>query len=196
MAIPINLPARITAGTRTPVTAKWANDVREAIVRLARRKHQCTGGGGGGGGSGICPFGELIPIPEDPLITSIRGGLIVCGVRNFNLQTNETDLEADGVWLVEISLSDIELGTDDDSEIFIGGVITSTDTPVWNAITYTGTESYTSTTNPADPSTPTGTIIIGLGVLTITDGVATFQATGCGTITVSACEGILAHSRG
>jgi len=151
---------------------------------------------GGGGSAGICPFGELITNAEDPPITSIRGGLMVCGDQNFNVADYPIDLETPGRWLVEISLSDIELGTDDDGEIFVGNVITSTSTPAWNLIPYTGSENYTDTTNPVDPATPTGTIIIGLGVLTIEDGAATFVATGCGTIRVGACEGILSHTRG
>jgi len=122
---------------------------------------------------------------------------MVCGDQNYNVANQPIDLDTDGVWLIEISLSGIELGTDDGSEIFVGGVITSSSTPAWDTpIGYTGTENYNDTTNPSDPATPTGTIIVGLGILTITDGVASFQATGCGTITVGACEGILSHARG
>lgn len=46
MSIPVNLPGRITSGD--PVTANWANSIRESLARLARRKPPLPGGGGRG----------------------------------------------------------------------------------------------------------------------------------------------------
>jgi|APGre2960657404_1045060.scaffolds.fasta_scaffold08747_3 hypothetical protein len=44
--LPINLPARVSSGQ--PVSADWANSIREAIARLANRKTPKKKGGGGG----------------------------------------------------------------------------------------------------------------------------------------------------
>jgi hypothetical protein len=46
MRLPINLPARVVKDQ--PVTATWANSIREAIWRLSQRKEIGFGGGGGG----------------------------------------------------------------------------------------------------------------------------------------------------
>lgn len=53
MSLPINIPSRIIPGSKTAVTADWANDIREAIVRLARRKSR---GNAGGSGNSSYPF--------------------------------------------------------------------------------------------------------------------------------------------
>jgi hypothetical protein len=53
MSIPINLPDRINPGD--DVSAKWANSIREAIARLARRKHPWMGGSAGGSSTDL-PF--------------------------------------------------------------------------------------------------------------------------------------------
>lgn len=173
---------------------EWAREVNKALQQLRDRCWDVpTGGGGGGSSASGCPFGEILVVGAD---TTIRGGLLVCGDKNFNVANRVLSLASDGAWLVEISLSNITLGTDDDGEIFVGGVTTSSGTPAWNLIAYTGTENYTDTTNPSSPASPTGTAVTGTGILTITAGVASFQPTGCGTIRIGACDGILASSRG
>jgi hypothetical protein len=121
---------------------------------------------------------------------------MICGDKNFNVANQDLDLESDGEWLVQISLSGVTAATDDDDEIFLPGVTTATGTPTWANVAFTGTESYGDTTNPTSPSAPTGTLIAGIGWLKIADGAATFTPTGCGTIRVSQCAGILSHSRG
>ena len=154
-------------------------------------------GGGGSSGPATCPFGELSTNTEDPPVTSIRGGLLVCGDKNYAVPNQNLVLGTPGQWLVEISVAGVTAATDDDGEIFLPGVITATATdPVWANNAYTGTESYTDTTNPTSPAAPTGTIIIPIGLLTIADGAATFVPTGCGTIRVGQCAGILSHTRG
>ena len=140
----------------------------------------------------ICQFGTITESGED---TVILGGLMICGDQNFNVADKVLALGTDGAWLVEISLASIEPAVDDDEEIFLPGVITSTGTPAWALNAFTGTEDYTSNTDPAD-ATSTGTIIIPIGILRIVSGVATLAPTGCGTIRVTQCAGILDHTRG
>lgn len=153
-------------------------------------------GGGGGTTATTCPFGELETSTDDPPVTSIRGGLLVCGDRNFHVPNQDLVLTTPGEWLVEISLAGVTAATDDDGEIFLPGVLTATGDPEWANNAYTGSESYTDTTNPTGPSSPTGTVIIGIGLLKIADGAATFTPTGCGTIRIEHCAGILTHTRG
>jgi len=52
--LPINLPQRVTSGQ--PVSAAWANSIREAIYRLASRKYISRKGGAGGGGAAPPPL--------------------------------------------------------------------------------------------------------------------------------------------
>jgi hypothetical protein len=154
--------------------------------------------GRGGAASAVpeeCSFGEITTNTEDPPVTSIRGGLMVCGDKNFNVLKYDLDMETDGEWLVEINLTGVTAAIDDDSEVFLPGCTTATGTPAWDLIEFTGAEEYTDTTNPTSPAAPTGTLIVGLGMLDITDGIATFTPTGCGTITVGQCAGILNHTR-
>jgi len=178
--------------------AKFAREVIQCLQQLRDRVVVTRGGRGVGGGSSSngCPFGEIQTNTEDPPVTSIRGGLMICGDQNFNVADQPLTLGTPGEWLVEISMDGVTASTDDDDEIFLPGVTTATGTPAWNNIAFTGSENYTDTTNPSSPSSPTGTIIIGCGRLTIADGVASFVPTGCGTITVGQCAGILSHSRG
>jgi len=155
-----------------------------------------AGKGGKTSSSSSCTFGEIYTNNEDPPVTAIRGGLIICGDKNFNVPDQPLTLGTAGTWLVEISLSGVTATTDDDDEIFLPGCTTATGTPDWNNIAYTGTENYTDTDNPTSPTAPTGTIVVGIGTLDIADGVATLAPTGCGTIRVDQCAGLLTHSRG
>ena len=195
MKIPINLPARIMPGRTTPITAKWANDVREAIARLANRKLMESSGGVGGGSAAECPFGEIITVDDGTYTKAIRGGAMLCGDQNFNVPYRGIALGADSWVLLKITLTGIDPATDDDDEIFLSGVVTASGTPAWGTVTYTGSESYTPNTNPSTPA-GTGTIVIPIGILKVTSGVATLTPVGCGTITVGQCAGILSHTRG
>lgn len=151
---------------------------------------------GGGSSSSTCSFGEIYTNEEDPPVTAIRGGAFICGDQNFAVADQPLTLGTAGKWLVEISLTGVTAATDDDGELFLPGVTTATGTPAWANNSYSGSESYTATTNPSGPSAPTGTIIIPIGVLTIADEVATLSPTGCGTIRIDQCAGILSHTRG
>ena len=185
------LPRRVFAGlTLLP----WCREVNTALQQLRDRTFtvNATKSTTSSPGSSICQFGTITESGED---TVILGGLMICGDQNFNVADKVLALGTDGAWLVEISLASIEPAVDDDEEIFLPGVITSTGTPAWALNAFTGTEDYTSNTDPAD-ATSTGTIIIPIGILRIVSGVATLAPTGCGTIRVTQCAGILDHTRG
>lgn len=209
----IKIPDKVTAGD--PVKAIDHNALIEALIYCLRELESTrvassadigvrrTGSGGqtlfikkSGSGTTVpesCSFGQIVNTPDsDPPTKSIRGGLLVCGDKNFNVPDKVLDT-ADGEWLIELSLSGIDPATDDDDEIFLSGVITASGEPTWGNTAVA--DGYTDTTNPPDPS-GTGTAIIGLGILRITDGSPSFIPTGCGTITIGQCAGILSHSRG
>lgn len=150
---------------------------------------------GGGASSRVCPFGQIISVQDESYTKAIMGGALLCGDQNFNVNYQGINLESDGTWLVEISLSGVDPATDDDDEIFLSGVITASGTPTWNLVSYTGTENYTPNTNPSTPA-GTGTIVIPIGVLTITGGSPRLDPVACGMITVGQCAGILSHTRG
>lgn len=81
--LPINLPGRIIPG-RTMVDARWANSVREAIARLATRKHRLEGAGGSGGATH--PF-QLLPY-WDGATPKLR---VRWGLRySFNIKADST----------------------------------------------------------------------------------------------------------
>jgi hypothetical protein len=175
---------------------KWSREVNQCLQQLRDRVVVTRGGGGSGGSSAsTCPFGEIIDVDEGGFTKAIRGGAMLCGDKNFNLANRGINLAVDSSTLVKITLTGIEFATDDDEEIFLPGVVTASGTPSWGTVTYTGSESYTSNTNPSTPA-GTGTIVIPIGVLKVVSGVATFTPTGCGTIRVSQCAGILSHDRG
>lgn len=142
-----------------------------------------------------CPFGEIIDVDDGTYTKAIRGGAMLCGDKNFNVPYLGIALGTDSWSLIQITLTGIDPASDDDDEIFLPGCITASGTPSWGTVTYTGSESHTSNTNPATPA-GTGTIVIPIGVLKVVSGTATFTPTGCGTIRVSQCAGILDHSRG
>lgn len=162
-----------------------------------------TPSGGTGAAATICPFGEIIAIDDETEFSKgIRGGMIVCGDKNFNVPYLglNTDPEHNTSKLVQIILSGVACATDDDAEIFLPGVTTTTGTPEWDtSISYdpeaTPPASYTDTTNPASPASPTGTIVIPIGILTIVSGVPRLAPVSCGNIAISQCAGILSHTR-
>jgi len=150
---------------------------------------------GTGGDSTNCPFGEIISIPDsDPPAQGIRGGLVHCGDQNWNFDPQELNLEADGVWLVYLSVS-LEVNRDDDGEILMPGVKTGTKpTGDWSKTAWTSGTDYPDNTEPV-ASTGNGTIILPIGKLTIADGSATFEPTACGNFTIGHCAGTLSYSR-
>lgn len=176
---------KITGG----VGVRVSQDRFGTIVSAGRKT------GGGGISASDCPFGEIIAVDSGGFTQGIRGGVIYCGDKNFNVPFRGINLASAGTWLIEISLSGIDPATDDDDEIFLSGVVTASGTPTWAAATYTGSENYTNNTNPATPP-GTGAVIIPIGILTVADGAATLAPVGCGNVTVGQCAGILSLARG
>ena len=147
--------------------------------------------------SPLCPFGEIIPYDGEATDTAIRGGVVYCGDKNFDVPPQGLNLEVDGVWLVYLEI-DCESNRDDDGEIFLPGIKTSAETTpstFWDKKTWTEGTSYDDNTNP-DVADGIGTIIIPIGKLTIADGAARLDPVACGNVTINQCAGILSHTRG
>jgi len=142
-----------------------------------------------------CPFGEIITVADGTYTRAISGGVFLCGDKNFNVPYRGIVLATSGSWLVKLTLTGIDPATDDDDQVFLSGIVTASGTPAWGTIAYTGSESYTSNTNPASPS-GTGTIVIPIGILVVASGAATLTPVACGTIEATQCGGILTHTRG
>jgi hypothetical protein len=129
----------------------------------------------------------------------IRGGIVYCGDKNFNVEPKGIDLETDGVWLVSLQLA-CESNRSDDNEIFLPGIATSSETDpatFWDLKAWSAgppATQYDDNTNP-EVIDGIGTVVIPLGKLTVADGAATFENTDCGHIRVGQCAGILSHER-
>ena len=151
-------------------------------------------GQSGVSGDSICNFGSIKTNDADPPEKVIIGGLLVCGDKNFAVDDYVIDTATDGEWLVQIKLSGITCASDDDNEIFLPGVTTSSGDPTWDLkVKEEGTD-YDDNTNPTSPS-GTGSIVVPLGILKITDEVPSLLNLGCGNITIGQCAGILNFSR-
>ena len=179
----------------------WCKEVNRALQQLRDRVFEVNRGGGGGGGSsasGVCAFGEIIDIPDtDPAEKGIRGGVIHCGDKNFNVPPYEINLAADSDELIYLEL-DCEVNRDDDNSILLPGIKTSSESSpgtFWQSDTYSSgppPTQYPDNDNPG-VSTGIGTIIIPVGRLIVDDGVATLQSARCGNVTVEHCSGSLSH---
>lgn len=149
--------------------------------------------------SAPCSFGAVYSPVGETVTRAILGGALMCGDQNFAVPhytvATSTDGAADGEWLVEISLSGIEFATDDDDVVFLPGVVTASGTPAWNLVSYSGVENYTDNTNPSTPG-GSGTIVIPIGRIIVTNDAVQFFPTGCGDIYVTQCAGILRFTRG
>ena len=143
----------------------------------------------------VCAFGEIITVDDGTYTRAISGGVFLCGDKNFNVPYRGIALATSGSWLVQLTLTGIDPATDDDDQVFLSGIITASGTPAWGTVAYTGTQNYTSNTNPASPS-GTGTIVIPIGILVVASGAATLTPGGCGPIEATQCGGILTHTRG
>jgi hypothetical protein len=138
-----------------------------------------------------CPFGMVISIP-DTSDKGIQGGIVHCGDQNFEVPTYEIALGADTVLKVYLELV-CESNRDDDNEILLPGIATSSETDP-STFWQTTAGAYPANTSPG-VTTGLGTIIIPLGILTVEGGVASFAATACGNVTVGQCVGTLSYSR-
>lgn len=144
--------------------------------------------------SAVCQFGKVISIDDGTFTKAIRGGLMTCGDKNFAVPDKGFSVAGDGEWLVQIKLSGISANTDDDNEIILPGVKSSSSTPTWDLKAWTTGTDYDANTNWTTV-TGTASAVIPLGRLKITDSVPAFTALGCGGISVSQCAGVLNFAR-
>lgn len=157
--------------------------------------------GRGAASEKICPFGEIITWTEGEgesgeTKTGIRGGIIYCGDKNWNMAAQELTLTETDKWLVWITIV-CESVRDDDNQLILPGIKTGTrPTGDWDKITIapSGDTDYASNDEPS-VSDGLGTIRVPLGILKIKSGVATFAPAGCGNITITQCGGVLGHTR-
>lgn len=140
-----------------------------------------------------CSFGSAYLDPESG-DWYLQGGNMVCGDKNFFVSDKAVNASNDGEYLVFIKLNRIKANTDDDQEIILPGVSTTTGTPEWDTVVYTEDASYPSNTNFTGP-TSDGTIIVPLGHMRIENEVVSFGSGSCGNIAVSQCAGVLSYSR-
>ena len=151
-----------------------------------------------GGGSSTCFFGEIISVEDDPdFDKGIRGGIVYCGDKNFNVPFYGIELDSDSDKLIYLEI-DCESNQDDDNEMILPGIKTSSETSAdsfWDDLTWSEGADYPDNDNP-DAGDGLGTIIIPIGRLTVKDGSAKLDAAGCGHVKIEQCGGILTHTRG
>lgn len=140
-----------------------------------------------------CSFGRSYLDPESG-DWYLQGGNVLCGDKNFFVADKLVNASTDGEYLVFIKLDSIKANTDDDEEIILPGIRTSTGTPQWDNTPYTEGVNYPSNTNFTGP-TSSGRIIVPLGRMRIEDEVVSFELSSCGDISVNQCAGVLSYSR-
>ena len=179
---------------------RWAEDVNRAIREIRDLVVPGSGRSRGGGSSvaSTCPFGEIITIEGDSTFDKgIRGGIVYCGDKNFNVPFKGIDLDSDSDKLIFLKVA-CESNRDDDHEMILPGIKTSSETSpagFWQDMAWSETASYPDNTNPGVAS-GIGTIRIPIGRLTVKDGSAKLDAAGCGHVKIEQCGGILTHTRG
>lgn len=202
---------------RTLDLAKRLQAIQDCILALAEGQNITTTGGlkrgygmgalrldagkrgkeFGGGGKVECPFGEIIPIEDETAYTrGIRGGVVYAGDKNLDVPYQGLNLVEDGVWLVQLKIP-VEANRDDDGEILLPGIKTSSATDpstFWDNKVWTTGTSYDDNTQP-EVADGLGEIVIPLGKLTIEDGAAKFEKVACGNVNIGQCAGVLSHTR-
>jgi hypothetical protein len=89
---PIKIPPIVKAGD--PITARWANDLRDALQRL-RDRVPVIKGASGGGGSRCLPFFNTYTKPaegEGDPIDMLTGGIVTGGATNETVEDIELEL--------------------------------------------------------------------------------------------------------
>lgn len=156
-------------------------------------------GGGGAAETSTCWFGRIITWTEGEgesavTKTGIRGGIIHCGDQTWNMDPQELDLEAAGVWLVSIK-PEVEVNRDDDNQWLMPQVKTGTKpTGDWDKTAWTEGTDYPDGDSP-EVSDGLGHIVLPIGKLTIADGAASLEPAGCGHFTIGHCYGTLTYTR-
>jgi hypothetical protein len=164
------------------------------------------GGGGGNSDSGPCNFGEIITYGGDgsdsgsgDVKTGIRGGAVSAG--NIWVLTNlEINLAVDGRWNIWVRTPVVVRLTPLGDASLSG--IASSSAPTWEA--FEQDESDDTAAAIGDPVTPghfpegdgAGVAIAYLGVLTVANGSARFERSGCGDIIIGYCSGDMTIRRG
>lgn len=169
-------------------TADWANAVVSSVRALdappARRK-KLTGGSSAAPVN--CAFGSL------SARKAIIGGPIYAGDKNLNASPFVFDW-TNGTTFIYITLP-VTVNTDDDGEILISGISTSSKTSITDS-DWGQAASYPDNTSPTLPSGH-GDIILPVGQLTINTATSAvnFVPTGCGGYSIQHCAGTLAFTR-
>ncbi len=191
-------PRYVSSGD--PITAQWGNDVVSAIRRRRKRPQRNINIAGGGGNDDDCAFGEIIDVDDETSFNyGIAGGLVTCGAKNFNVPYKGLNATS-AVVLVSLKLTGIQFNTDTDNQFIMPGLKGATGTPEFDYKPWSAGVNYPDNINPSTP-TSTGTIYVPLGLLTTFATVSgstptpTFEATGCGNISITHCGGILQSSR-
>jgi hypothetical protein len=156
----------------------------DAVIGLVRL------GGGGGGGVADCHFADEVSNAgvgaDEP---GVRGGTLIAGDQTWNVLPFPFPLGTDGVFLIWIEVG-VTCNSEDD--LPLPNLLTSTE-PTWESGAIAG--GYPATVQP-DGTTPTGTAIIAIGTLTVTDGAPSWEPAGCGNITLGYCPTNITISRG
>lgn len=158
-------------------------------------------GFGGGAGTGPCYFGEIISYQDGEGSAAeskvgIRAGLVEYGGRKERIDHYEVNLGVDSVKLVWLRVA-VVANTNEDGSVTLSALKNEqAGIPVWE----TGDISagYPFTTHPAIfPSTAPGAgeIILPVGKLSVVNGTATLDRTGCGHFVVTHCPGFLDYYR-
>lgn len=140
-----------------------------------------------------CSFGRAFKNTESG-DWYLQGGNLICGDKNFFVEDKLVNASNDGEYLVFLRLNKIKANTDDDEEVILPGVSTTSGTPEWGSTPYSEGVNYPDNTNFTEP-TSEGTLIVPLGVMTIEDNVVSFGSGVCGNVTVGQCAGVLLFTR-
>ena len=191
------LPRRVFAGlTLLP----WCREVNTALQQLRDRTFtvNATKSTTSSPGSSICQFGELVEIDNDPSppTTGIKGGIIICGDKTFNVEDYDLSAFTAGTKFVWIEFP-VTVNMDDDAELLLPNVDTTSKTEIV-AGDWMNDAAYDDITQPVIP-TGIGTIILPIGkVITTVDGgdkTFAFLPTGCGNFRVTHCAGTISFQR-
>jgi len=178
-----------------PIQAAWANRVVTDIRQLNNNRpiNKTIYINKGGSGNNNCAFGSITSSVSGSSAVYIQGGIVFAGDKNFNVSPFELDVDTDTSETGDLYYFEIpcEANRDDDNELILGGIKTSTWDKSW---VHESVEEYPDNTPPILPS-GIGTIIIPLGKIIITEGIPTFSPTGCGNIRIDQCGGTLTFSR-
>lgn len=166
-----------------PIKASWANDVVTTLRSIRKPKSKRTTSTFTS--SPVCPFGKLVTTDA---VREVLGGIVYCGDKNFIVPNHPLNLLVDSDVLLYFEIP-CESNRDDDNEIILPGIKTSSWVPAWES-----GATYADNTNPT-AATGIGTIIIPIGQVVISGGGAKFTPVSCGNIFVSQCAGTLSHSR-